>query len=43
MFEEEWFRNRFPNIYKTFKALGYNLPKDRIEISPSISLRKWWN
>ncbi len=36
MFEEEWFRNRFPNIYKTFKALGYNLPKDRIEISPAF-------
>jgi len=36
MFEENWFKKRFPNIYKTFKAIGYNLPKDKIEISPAF-------
>jgi len=36
MFDEKWFKQRFPNIYKTFSALGYNLPKDRIEISPAF-------
>jgi len=36
MFEEEWFHNRFPNITKTFEALGYNLPKDRVPISPAF-------
>ena len=36
MFEEKWFQKRFPNIYKTFKAIGYNLPKDKIEISPAF-------
>ena len=36
MFEKEWFHNRFPNITKTFEALGYNLPKDRVPISPAF-------
>jgi len=36
MFDEAWFKKRFPNITKTFSALGYNLPKDRIEISPAF-------
>jgi len=36
MFEPKWFTKRFPNIYKTFKNLGYNLPKDRVEISPAF-------
>jgi len=36
MFEPKWFRKRFPNISKTFEALGYNLPKDRVEISPAF-------
>lgn len=36
MFEEDWFRQRFPNIYKTFKNLGYNLPRERVEISPAF-------
>ena len=36
MFEPKWFKNRFPNIYKTFANLGYNLPKDRVEISPAF-------
>ncbi len=36
MFEEEWFKNRFPNITKTFDALGYHFPKDRVPISPAF-------
>ena len=36
MFEAKWFRKRFPNITKTFEAIGYNLPKDRVEISPAF-------
>jgi len=36
MFEAKWFKNRFPNITKTFGTLGFNLPKDRIEISPAF-------
>ncbi len=36
MFEKEWFAKRFPNITKTFEALGYNLPKDRVPISPAF-------
>lgn len=36
MFEKEWFQKRFPNITHTFKALGYDLPKDRVPISPAF-------
>ncbi len=36
MFEEEWFKKRFPNITKTFEALGYYFPKDRVPISPAF-------
>ncbi len=36
MFDPKWFAQRFPNITKTFKALGYNLPQDRVEISPAF-------
>ncbi len=36
MFEEEWFKNRFPNITKTFEALGYHFPKDKVPISPAF-------
>ncbi len=36
MFEPKWFKKRFPNITKTFEAIGYNLPKDRVEISPAF-------
>ncbi len=36
MFKREWFRKRFPNITKTFEALGYDLPKDRVPISPAF-------
>jgi L-aspartate oxidase len=36
MFEKEWFAKRFPNITKTFETLGYNLPEDRVPISPAF-------
>lgn len=36
MFEEEWFENRFPNITRTFGAIGYHFPKDRAPISPAF-------
>ncbi len=36
MFEERWFRERFPNITRTFAALGYRFPQDRIPISPAF-------
>lgn len=36
MFDEEWFHRRFPNITKTFEALGYHFPKDRVPISPAF-------
>jgi len=36
MFEPKWFRKRFPNITKTFEAIGYKLPLDRVEISPAF-------
>ncbi|HIP28194.1 MAG TPA: L-aspartate oxidase [Sulfurovum sp.] len=36
MFEENWFHKRFPNITRTFGALGYNFPKDRAPISPAF-------
>ena len=35
-FSKEFFINRFPNIYKSLKGLGYSLPKDRIPISPAF-------
>ncbi len=36
MFEPKWFKQRFPNIDKTFANIGYDLPKDRVEISPAF-------
>jgi L-aspartate oxidase len=36
MFEEEWFEHRFPNITRTFGALGYHFPKDKVSISPAF-------
>jgi L-aspartate oxidase len=36
MFEEKWFRHRFPNITHTFASLGYRLPADRVPISPAF-------
>lgn len=36
MFEEKWFEQRFPNITRTFGALGYKFPRDKISISPAF-------
>ena len=36
MFEEEWFEHRFPNITRTFGALGYHFPKDKVPVSPAF-------
>ena len=36
MFEQHWFEERFPNITRTFDALGYHFPKDRVSISPAF-------
>jgi len=35
-FDEVYFEHRFPNIFKNLRALGYNLPKDRVPISPAF-------
>jgi len=35
-FEEEYFANRFPNIYKNLRAMGYKVPKARVPISPAF-------
>jgi len=36
MFEEQWFRERFPNISQTFEGLGFHFPQDRVPISPAF-------
>jgi len=36
MFDEKWFEQRFPNITRTFAAIGYHFPKDKIAISPAF-------
>lgn len=35
-FEAEYFKERFPNIYKALSELGFQLPKDRVPISPAF-------
>ncbi|MDF1880693.1 L-aspartate oxidase [Sulfurimonas sp. MAG313] len=35
-FEEEYFNNRFPNIAANLRGIGYDLPKDRVPISPAF-------
>lgn len=35
-FEDEYFKNRFPNIYKNLQLLGFNVPKQRVPISPAF-------
>jgi len=36
MFDEVWFEARFPNITRTFDALGYHFPSQRVPISPAF-------
>jgi len=35
-FDKDYFRERFPNIYKALNDFGYHLPKDRVPISPAF-------
>ena len=36
MFEKKFFKKRFPNIYANLKDLGYDLPFERVPISPAF-------
>ena len=36
MFEKKYFKKRFPNIYANLKDLGYDLPTQRVPISPAF-------
>lgn len=35
-FDEEYFSHRFPNIYKSFRGLGFRVPQQRVPISPAF-------
>jgi len=35
-FEVDYFQKRFPNIYSSLQDLGFNLPKQRVPISPAF-------
>lgn len=35
-FDEKYFEKRFPNICSNLRALGYNVPKQRVPISPAF-------
>ena len=35
-FQEKYFEDRFPNICKNLRALGFNVPKERVPISPAF-------
>lgn len=35
-FKKKAFQDRFPNIYRTFRELGYELPFERVPISPAF-------
>ncbi len=35
-FEKEYFSSRFPNIYKNLKLLGFDVPQQRVPISPAF-------
>ena len=35
-FDEEYFQHRFPNIYKKLRELGYQVPAQRVPISPAF-------
>jgi L-aspartate oxidase len=35
-FDEEYFEKRFPNICKTLRSLGFNVPSVRVPISPAF-------
>jgi L-aspartate oxidase len=35
-FDSLYFKQRFPNIYKNLQSLGFNVPKQRVPISPAF-------
>ena len=35
-FDHVYFTKRFPNIYKNLQLLGFNVPRDRVPISPAF-------
>jgi L-aspartate oxidase len=35
-FDKKFMQKRFPNIYKNFKSMGYDLPSEKIPISPAF-------
>ena len=35
-FDEKYFENRFPNICKNLRSLGFNVPTQRVPISPAF-------
>lgn len=35
-FDEEYFLHRFPNIYKSFRGIGFKVPQQRVPISPAF-------
>ncbi len=35
-YKKEFFKKRFPTIYYNLKGLGFNLPEDRVPISPAF-------
>lgn len=35
-FSQEYFKKRFPNIYQNLQALGYDVPTQRVPISPAF-------
>ncbi len=35
-FNEEFFKKRFPTIYRNFQNLGFNVPKEQVPISPAF-------
>jgi len=35
-FDKKFFKHRFPTIYYNLKGLGFNLPEDRVPISPAF-------
>ncbi|MDQ7043395.1 MAG: FAD-binding protein, partial [Sulfurimonas sp.] len=35
-FEKEYFEKRFPNICNYLRGMGYNVPKERVPISPAF-------
>jgi len=35
-FEKKFFKHRFPTIYYNLKGLGFNLPEDKVPISPAF-------